>query len=87
MTETPEFSHTEAPASKPKRGRPRPTEVVDRDEKVLTHVTGEGITRDDVAAQSGLPAVRVYQSLVRLMRAGRIVRVRADGKHLWKLVS
>lgn len=69
------------------RGRGRPADVVERDQKVLAAVTAEGITREKIAEVTGLDSVRVYQSLWRLRRDEKVERVREGRGHAWKLVD
>ena len=68
------------------RGRPRPQETLDRDEKVFVAII-EPKTRREIAAETGIDVKLVYLSLCRLRRAGRIDHVRehirADNAHKW----
>lgn len=84
--------------SSPRRGRPRPADVVARDEVVYGLITDDGVTRDDLVAKlDGVEpfhemdektrGTRVYQSLWRLRRDGYIQRGRDGSSHTWHLVS
>jgi len=78
-------SAPDAPQERRGRGRGRPADVVERDEKVLSAVTAEGITREKIAEVTGLDPTRVYQSLWRLRRDGKVERTRDGRTHAWKL--
>lgn len=64
-----------------KRGRPRPQDVVERDEAVMTAVkaSAEGSTKEELAESTGLEPSAVYLSLFRLRKDGRIERAEANG--------
>jgi predicted Rossmann fold nucleotide-binding protein DprA/Smf involved in DNA uptake len=70
-------------AAPAKRGRPRPDDVIARDEQVLAAIPAEGLTRDKLAEVTGLPENRVYQSLWRLRRDGRVRRGNDRGARVW----
>jgi hypothetical protein len=58
----------EAPASAG-RGRPRPDATVERDERVLKHITASGPkTRKELAEELQVPGNEIYLSLYRLSR-------------------
>lgn|SRR5512139_554758 len=58
---------------KPKRGRPRPQETIDRDNKILGLLHEHGkCTRYMLVDQTGLPQSQVYLSLSRLRRKGLV---------------
>lgn len=91
----------EASADTARRGRPRPDDVVKRDEIVFGVLSDDHQTRDEIAEHKDLVALypgtdeestktrrtRTYQSLVRLVRAGRVERVREGTTHRWLRVS
>jgi site-specific DNA-cytosine methylase len=69
------------------RGRPRPSETLERDEVVFNALT-EPLSRAALTArlaEAGTPfdPKAVYLSIWRLHRAGRIERKREGGTHLW----
>lgn len=70
-----------------RRGRPRPESVVSRDDQVLAAVTKDGLSREALAEATGLDPTRVYQSLWRLRRDGKVERVRDGREHTWRLVG
>jgi hypothetical protein len=68
------------------RGRPRTQEVIDRDELIFQAIAGSdrAVTKYEIAAGTGVPAVKVYTSLRRLSLAKRISRVYIVSKqHFW----
>lgn len=82
------MTETEAPASS--AGRPRPNEVVERDEAALKLITKDGITKEELADQLKVKPSHAYLSLFRLQRAGKIERRRVDGDaraHRWFLTG
>lgn len=70
------------------RGRPRPTEVKERDEKILAEITAhEAHTRASLEEALKMTQNEVYMSLFRLRTAGKIEKRRIDGKHAWFAVE
>lgn len=65
------------------RGRPRPNDVIERDDRVFAALETPA-TRAELVARTGLGPNEIYLSLYRLKRDGRIARVRSEtGKHTW----
>lgn len=90
MTETAE--QTEATAATPEtKGRPRPAEVVERDQKVIAYLreqknedgTFAGKTRTEVAEALGMGGNEVYLSFYRLKRDGHITRGGSGASQRW----
>lgn len=73
-------------ATESRRGRPRSQDTIDRDEAVLAAFPeGDGtVTRSQLAEATGQEENKVYLSLHRLKRDGRIQRERVNGAHVWK---
>lgn len=73
-------------ATEPRRGRPRSQDTIDRDEAVLAAFPEDGsaITRKALAEATGQEENKIYLSLYRLKRDGRIQRDRESGAHVWK---
>ena len=70
-----------------RRGRPRPAVTLQRDEDVFMKVT-EGVgTRRELTEHIDATSGQVYLSLYRLRLAGRIARVRENGKHIWRVTA
>jgi len=77
------------------KGRPRPAETIERDEKVLAYLSDQkdeagapvGKTRDEIAGALEMPGKQVYLSLYRLSRGGQIVKGTVGGGHHWSVVT
>lgn len=84
MTEVAE----ETPAAK-SAGRPRPTETVERDQRVFDHLVVGGAPKstEAVATELGLERKIAYLSLYRLRREGRVTNARENGTHVWSIVT
>jgi site-specific DNA-cytosine methylase len=68
----------------PGRGRPRPANTIERDDKVLAilnETIDTGLTRGEIAEKLGVTGSEAYLSLYRLSRGGKIVKA---GNH-WKV--
>lgn len=66
------------------RGRPRPAEVQERDDRVLDFVQlSPGQTRDQMESGLKLSSSEVYMSLYRLRAQGKIERRREGSDHKW----
>jgi site-specific DNA-cytosine methylase len=70
-----------------RRGRPRPSETIDRDQKVFDVLATSGLTRETISTTLGLESNLVYLSLWRLKRDGRVERVRHDGANVWQRIA
>src|SRR5690606_11902663 len=77
-----ETAETKQPAETVRRGRPRPDEVVQRDEKVFEALTAP-MTRKQVAESTGITESHAYLSLLRLRNSGRITHERTGAGHVW----
>lgn len=73
------------------RGRPRPTDTLERDERVFAALTEpktrEALVAEFVSTEAPLDSKLVYLSLYRLRRDGRIKGERVDGAHKWARVA
>jgi len=95
MTEPEQAEQIAEPTASNRHGRPRPTEVVDRDQRVLTHMLAQrdeagaivGQTREQVATALGLEGKQVYLSFYRLKRDGMITKNVGAGSQLWRAVE
>ena len=87
MTEAVVADAATAEASTAARGRPRPDETKERDEKVFAAIAGSDrpVTREEIANGTGLAGNLAYLSLYRLNRAERVQRTRDGGKHVWSV--
>lgn len=57
-----------------RRGRPRPADVIDRDEKVFEAVGNDPKSTEELAEVIGAERNATYASLYRLRRDGRVKR-------------
>lgn len=64
-------------------GRPRPTEVVERDDAVLKLVPKDGITKNELATQLGVSPSHAYLSLFRLRRDGKVTQGTDANRGRW----
>jgi len=63
-----------------KRGRPRPQEVMDRDEAVYAAIAArDGVTSEELSEATGFEKNMVYLSVFRLRKEGRVERQTEDG--------
>lgn len=90
-TEQPETAETPDAG---RRGRPRPGEVIERDQRVLEAMIAAGaemttaeMTRKAIAELTELKESHVYLSLIRLRNAGQVTLRRTGGKHLWSVAT
>lgn len=82
-----EVATAEAPAQDGRKGRPRPAEVVERDQKVFEALADGGLSREAIAARVELAPNLVYLSLWRLKRDERVEPIRHEGAQLWQRVA
>lgn len=72
------------------RGRPRPQDVIARDEKAYQTLIESGpLTKPDLAEKLGITPSLTYMSLFRLAQAGRVRRVATESarSHTWEAVQ
>jgi DNA-binding transcriptional regulator GbsR (MarR family) len=74
---------------KPKRGRPRPQETIDRDEQIWRLLEeGKPLTRGEIMEKTGLSPVQIYLSLNRLRSIGKATYVGGHRtKKFWARMS
>lgn len=72
---------------RPRRGRPRPQENIERDEVIFALLKDKGpLARNDVSEQTGLTVSLTYLALDRLRRARRVRRcLKKDGGSVWSV--
>jgi predicted transcriptional regulator len=83
---------TEGTAEDGSRGRPRPQDTIERDDRVHALLVERGpLTRTDIATEMGITPSLAYMSLFRLTRDGRVRRAsnaEGEGKsHTWEAVT
>lgn len=75
------------PAQTTRRGRPRPTTTLLRDERIHALLTTAPRTRGDLVRETGeLPSI-VHLALKRLQHAGRVRQCAADGTIVWSVAD
>jgi len=90
MTDVPEAPVGEQPPAeegRSRRGRPRPTATIERDEAVLASIAEGGSTRNELAEATSLTPQQVYLALWRLRNDGHIARRRDGSVHRWSRVT
>lgn len=79
---------SQATEAKRGRGRPRPSEAIQRDKYILFLLKKESLTRNQLCELTGLDTSIVYLSLSRLRRQGKTrLEEGAAGRRLWTAVS
>lgn len=69
-------------------GRPRIPEVIDRDNAVLTYLVNTGPAQVRVIAETtNYDKNKVYLSLWRLRKQGKVEYARAGAKRMWSVVA
>jgi hypothetical protein len=71
----------------PRRGRPRPTTTIERDENIHALLADKPRTRNNLAEETGLRPSLVYLALDRLRTAGRIRQCIQDGSIIWAIAD
>lgn len=74
-------------ATTPRRGRPRPADVVARDERIYRLLTTGPRSRNRLADETGLRPSLVYLALDRLRTNGRIRQCIRDGSIVWAIAD
>lgn len=69
------------------KGRPRPQETVERDQRVFDALAMQGLSREAISTAVQVKPNLVYLSLWRLKRDSRVERVRHDGNWVWQRVA
>jgi predicted ArsR family transcriptional regulator len=75
-----------ADMERPRRGRPRPEESIERDLRIRTLLINEGPkTRNEIADSLGMSKSLAYLALSRLRESGKVKRcLKADGTSVWQ---
>lgn len=77
MSENVEVQESEAQPSR--RGRPRPQDVLQRDDRTLELLREGPKTRNELAEALGVKPDTAYLSLYRLRRAGQVEKIHGEG--------
>ena len=71
----------------PRRGRPRPAETIERDERIHELLAAGSMSRGQLAADTGLTADLVALALGRLRRDGRVRQCLDGGVIVWSVAD
>lgn len=71
----------------PRRGRPRPAETIERDERIYQLLAKSARSRGDLAHATDLTTDLVYLALTRLRRDGRVRQCLDGGVIVWSVVD
>lgn len=77
---------TEAAEDTRRRGRPRPQETLERDDRALASLREGAKTTEELAAALGVEKSIAYLSVYRLKRDGRIVPA-TEGRNKWTVAA
>ncbi len=69
------------------RGRPRPAETIERDERIHQLLADGALSRGQIAQHTGLTTDLVALALGRLRRADRVRRCLRDGVIVWSVAD
>lgn len=69
----------------PRRGRPRPVETIERDERIHALLAEGACSRSEIAHETGLTTDLVYLALTRLRRDGRVRQCLEGGVIVWSV--
>ncbi|MFJ8049789.1 hypothetical protein [Streptomyces luteogriseus] len=71
----------------PRRGRPRPAETIERDERIYTILVSGPRSRGQLAQETDLTTDLVHLALSRLRRAGRVRQCLSGGVIVWSVAD
>jgi hypothetical protein len=71
----------------PRRGRPRPAETIERDERIHALLTQGSLSRGQLAHETGLTTDLVALALGRLRRDGRVRQCLQGGVIVWSVID
>jgi predicted Rossmann fold nucleotide-binding protein DprA/Smf involved in DNA uptake len=71
----------------PRRGRHRPAETIERDQRIHELLTAGSMSRGQLAQETGLTTDLVALALSRLRRAGRVRQCLHDGVIVWSVAD
>lgn len=69
----------------PRRGRPRPAETIERDERIHQLLAEGARSRSEIAHETDLTTDLVYLALTRLRRRGRVRQCLHEGVIVWSV--
>lgn len=71
----------------PRRGRPRPIETIERDERIYELLAAESMSRGQLAQETSLTTDLVALALGRLRRDGRVRQCLDGGVIVWSVAD
>ncbi|WP_164387187.1 hypothetical protein [Streptomyces sp. OM5714] len=71
----------------PRRGRPRPTETIERDNQIHALLVDGALSRGQIAQETGLTADLVHLALRRLQRDDRVRQCLQHGVIVWSVAD
>lgn len=71
----------------PRRGRPRPTETIERDNRIHALLERGALSRGQIAQETGLTADLVHLALRRLQRDDRVRQCLQHGVIVWSVAD
>lgn len=71
----------------PRRGRPRPTETIERDDRIHALLAKGARSRGQIAQETGLTTDLVHLALRRLQRDGRVRQCLQAGVIVWSVAD
>lgn len=71
----------------PRRGRPRPIETIERDERIYQLLAAESMSRGQLAQETSLTTDLVALALGRLRRDGRVRQCLDGGVIVWSVAD
>lgn len=71
----------------PRRGRPRPAETIERDNRIHALLAGYPRSRGQIARETGLSTDLVHLALRRLQRDGRVQQCLKGGVIVWSVAD
>ena len=71
----------------PRRGRPRPAETIERDERIYELLAAGSMSRGDIAQETCLTTDLVALALGRLRRDGRVRQCLDGGVIVWSVAD
>lgn len=71
----------------PRRGRPRPIETIERDERIYELLAAESMSRGQLAQETSLTTDLVALALGRLRRDGRVRQCLDGGVIVWSVAN
>lgn len=69
------------------RGRPRPAETIERDDRILALLANRPMSRGQIAQEIGITTDQVRMAMRRLREASRVRQCLRDGVVVWSVAD